>query len=88
RAVYGPGSVMEGGSATVNGQEVAGNLVFQTHYSLRTRDKIDLLLERLAAGRPYILGTRGFYVCLAVLYTLLLLLLIWQVGKKVTSAER
>jgi hypothetical protein len=88
QAVYGPASVLDGGSAYVNGQEVGGNLVFQTYYSLRTRDKIDLLLERMAQGRPYALGTKGFYVALAVLYILLLLLLIWQVGRRVASEEK
>ncbi|RPI56221.1 MAG: hypothetical protein EHM56_04640 [Chloroflexi bacterium] len=86
--VYGPASVLEGGSAYLNGQEAAGNLVFQTYYSLRTREKVDLLLERMAEGRPYLLGTKGFYVGLAILYGLLLLLLIWHVGKKVTSGEK
>jgi len=85
RVVYGPTSVLDGSSAYVNGQQVAGNLVFQTHYALRTRDKVDLLLERMAQGRPYLLGTKGFYVGLAVLYTLLLLLLIWHVGRSITS---
>jgi hypothetical protein len=88
RIAYGPGSVLDGGSAYVNGQEVAGNLVFQTHYSLRTRDKVDLLLERMAQGRPYLLGTKGFYVGLAVVYTVLLLLLIWHVGKRITAEEK
>lgn len=85
RVVYGPASVLDGGSAYFDGQKAAGNLVFQTHYTLRTRDKIDLLLERMSQGRPYLLGTKGFYVGLAVLYTLVLLLLIWHVGKIITS---
>lgn len=88
KAIYGPESTLEGGSAYVNGQEVPGNLVFQTHYTLRTREKIDLLLERMAQGRPYFLGTKGFYLGLAVVYGLLLLLLIWRVAAKIASEER
>jgi hypothetical protein len=88
RVVYGPGSVLDGGSAYVDGQQVAGNLAFQTHYSLRTRDKVDLLLERMAQGRPYLLGTKGFYVALALLYGLLLLLFLWHVGKSAMAEDR
>lgn len=78
---YGPASVLEGASAHFDGQRVAGNLVFQTHYTLRTRDKLDLLLTRLTAGRPYVLGIKGFYVGLALVYGLLLVLLFFQVSR-------
>lgn len=88
KAVYGPESELEGGSAYVNGQEVPGNLAFQTHYTLRTREKVDLLLERMALGRPYFLGTKGFYLGLAVVYGLLLLLLIWRVAGRIASEDR
>jgi hypothetical protein len=87
RAVHGPASVLDGAGAYFDGQEVPGNLVFQTHYSLRTRDKVDLLLTRLTEGRPYILGTKGFYAGLAVVYTVLLLVLIWQVARRLTAKD-
>ncbi len=87
RVVYGPASVLDGAGAYIDGQQVTGNLVFQTRYSLRTRDKIGLLLNRLTQGRPYILGTKGFYVGLAVVYTVLLLVLIWQVARRLTAKD-
>ncbi|MDD3829142.1 MAG: hypothetical protein PHY79_24495 [Anaerolineae bacterium] len=88
QAVYGPGVELEGGSALLNGQAVPGNLTFQTYYSLRTREKVDLLLERMAQGRPYFLGSRGFYVVLAAVYGLVLLLLLWSAAGKLTSEDR
>jgi hypothetical protein len=63
-------------------------LTFQTYYSLRTREKVDLLLERMAQGRPYFLGSRGSYVILAAVYGVLLLLLLWCVAGKLTSEDR
>ncbi len=69
---YDPQNILDGASAYLNGQPIAGNLEFRTHYSLRTREKVDLLLTRLAEGRPYFLGTRGFYVVLAVAYCVVL----------------
>ena len=85
RVVYGPKATLSDGSAYVDGREVAGDLVFQTYYTLRTREKVDLLLERMAEGRPYLLGTKGFYVGLAVVNALLLLLLTWQVARQIGS---
>jgi hypothetical protein len=65
---YGPQSILDGASAYLNGEPIAGNLEFRTYYSLRTREKLDVLLTRLAEGRPYFLGTKGFYIVLAVVY--------------------
>jgi hypothetical protein len=69
---YGPESVLEGASAYLNGEPLPGNLRFHSYYSLRTRERIDLLLTRMAAGRPYFLGTKGFYAGLALIYALVL----------------
>ncbi len=88
QAAYGPGSELEGGSAFLNGRAVPGNLTFQTYYSLRTREKADLLLERMAQGRPSLLSFKGFYVVLAAIYGLLLLLLLWSVAGRLASEDR
>lgn len=80
QVAYGPDSVLQGAGAWLNGQPIAGNLKFQSYYTLRTRDKIDYLLGQMAAGRPYFLGTRGFYLALAAVYGLLVTLLVWHVA--------
>jgi len=80
---YNPNAVLEGGSAYLDGQPVAGNLQFHTFYSLRTRDKIDLLLTRMTEGRPYLFGTKGFYIGLAVAYVLVLGAFLLQIARAV-----
>lgn len=82
---YSADSDLEGATATLDGDPIAGNLRFQTYYTLRTRDKLDLLLSRLAEGRPYFLGTRGFYVILAIVYALLLAIFLWQIAGLITD---
>jgi hypothetical protein len=88
---YSPYATLEGASAYLGGQPVAGDLQFHTFYSLRTRDRIDLLLTQMAEGRPYIFGTKGFYVGMAVAYALVLgvfLLLIARVILEEAEGER
>lgn len=70
--VSAPEEMLPGSSATLNGQPIPGDLWFQSYYSLRTREKIDVLLSRMADGRPYILGVKGFYVGLGAVYVLVL----------------
>jgi len=79
--LYGPEAVLEGAGAYLNGQPLAGNLRFHSYYSLRTRERIDLLLTRMAAGRPYFLGAKGFYVGLALVYGLLVAIFVIQVAR-------
>lgn len=85
---YGPDAMLDGARAYVNGQAVAGNLKFQTFYSLRTRDKVSLLLARMAEGRPYLFGTKGFYAGLAALYGLILGAFLWQLAQTILEEER
>jgi hypothetical protein len=84
---YSPDSVLENAGAYLNDQPVAGNLTFYTYYTLRTRDKVDLLLTRMAEGRPYWFGTKGFYVGLAATYILLVAVFLWQVAQAVLEKE-
>lgn len=84
---YNPDATLENAGAFVNERPVAGDLQFYTHYTLRTRDKVDLLLTRLAAGRPYWLGSKSFYVGLAGVYLLLLLAFLWHAGKAVLERK-
>jgi hypothetical protein len=78
---YGPESALAGASAYLNGEPLDGNLRFHSYYSLRTRERIDLLLTRMAAGRPYFLGTKGFYAGLALLYGLLVAIFLVQAAR-------
>ena len=84
---YSADAFVDGASAYLDGQPVAGNLQFLTYYTLRTRDKVDLLLTRMAEGRPYFLGTKGFYVGLAVTYVLVLGAFLWQTAQAVVEEE-
>jgi hypothetical protein len=80
-AHYSPEARLKGASATVNGQPVPGNLQFATFYSLRARDRVALLLTRLTQGRPYLYGTKGYYVSLALVYALTLTAFLWRVAR-------
>lgn len=82
-AHYDPDSALDGASATLNGEAISGNLKFRTFYSLRTRDKADLLLEKMAAGRPYFLGSKGFYAGLSVAYLIVLGIFLWHVAQAI-----
>jgi hypothetical protein len=56
--------------------------------SLRTRDKADLLLARMAEGRPYLFGTKGLYAGLTAVYALILGAFLWQLGQTILQEER
>lgn len=77
---YNPGSTLRGARAYLDGQPASGNLQFRTFYTLRTRDKARVLLSRLSEGRPYLLGSPGFYVALAGIYLLVLVAFLIQVA--------
>jgi hypothetical protein len=85
---YGSGAELDGAGAYVNGQPVPGNLQFQTFYSLRTRDKANLLLSRMAEGRPYIFGSKGFYVGLGLAYALALCAFLLCVARAVLREQQ
>lgn len=68
---YSPTADLDGASAYLDDRPAVGNLQFRTLYSLRTREKADLLLSQMAEGKPYFLGTKGFYVGLAIVYALI-----------------
>jgi len=80
---YSPEAVLEGASACLNGRPLTGELQFRTFYTLRTRDKADLLLSRMAEGRPYLLGAKGFYVALALTYALVLALFLLHTARAI-----
>jgi hypothetical protein len=84
---YGPAATLDGASAYFNDKPMDGNLQFHTLYSLRTREKIDLLLSRMAEGRPYLLGTKGFYIGLALAYALVLAAFLLLVAKAVLEEQ-
>jgi hypothetical protein len=84
-ALYSPDATLEAATAYLHGEPVEGSLQFRTYYSLRTRERAALLLARMAEGRPYFLGTRGFYVALLAIYGALLLLFLYQIGKIISQ---
>ena len=85
---YDPASLLHDASAYVDGQPVNGNLQFQTFYTLRTQDKINILLARMTEGRPYLLGDKGFYIGLTVVYVLLLGAFLGHIAKAIQEEER
>jgi hypothetical protein len=84
---HSPDSTLQGASAYLDNQPVAGALQFRTFYTLRTRDKVGVLLSRLAKGRPYLLGSPGFYVALAGIYLLVLAAFLLQVARAALREE-
>jgi hypothetical protein len=87
-AYYDPDSALDGASAYVEGQPVDGDLKFLTFYTLRTRDKVWLLLKRMSQGRPYLLGTGGFYIGLALVYALVLCIFLWYAARAILEDKR
>jgi hypothetical protein len=85
RVYYSPNSTLEGAIAIVDGEPVAGDLTFHTMYSLRTRERIGLLLSRMAEGRPYLIGSKAFYVILAIAYVLALGAFLYLLGARVAD---
>jgi hypothetical protein len=84
---YSPGASFDRASAYVDGQPVAGDLQFQTFYTLRTRDKAYLLLSRVAEGRPYMLGSRGLYIGLGLGYVLVLCIFLVQIAGAISVEQ-
>jgi hypothetical protein len=85
---YNPAADLDGASAYVDGQPVPGDLQFQTFYSLRTRDKLSLLLSRMAEGRPYLLGSRGFYIGLGLVYAFVLCVFIFLIARAILKESQ
>jgi hypothetical protein len=86
-AYYDPDSALDGASAYIGGQLADGDLKFLTFYTLRTRDKFRLLLRRMSEGRPYLLGTGGFYIALALVYALVLCIFLWRTARTIFEDE-
>jgi hypothetical protein len=78
---YSPTALLAGSSAYADGQPLPGNLQFRTFYSLRTRDRVGLILSRLTEGRPYLLGTPGFYIGWGLAYVLVLVVFVLQLAR-------
>jgi hypothetical protein len=83
-----PVTDIEGSSTYLNDQPLRGTLQFQTYYSLRTRDKIDLVLTNLVEGRTHLLGSKGFYVGFGLVYACMLSLFVWQIAHTVQDGRQ
>lgn len=87
-AVYfSPQDFLEGASAYLNEEPAMGNLKFRTGYSLRTREKIELLLSRMTESRPYLVGSRWFYIGLVVAYVLVLGAFLFLIAKIIVEEQ-
>lgn len=84
-ARYSPTSALQGSGAMLDGQRLAGDLQFQAVFTLTTPQKVDLLLTRMAQGRPHLLGWKGFYVGVALAYALALGTFLWQVARSLVD---
>lgn len=71
-----------------NHRAAGGDLVFLTYYQPSTLDKLDILLDRLAANKPLFWGDKRFYPLLALLYMALLSLFMVQVIKIPSRKEK
>jgi len=69
---YSSMAVLDGAGAYLDGQPVTGNLQFSTEYRLTSWEKADLLLARIATGRPGLLGIKELYAIPAAAYALIL----------------
>ena len=85
---YSPSSTLMGARAYHNGQPLVGNLQFQTYYTLSTLQKVDLILARLAEGKPRCLGSRGFLIGAGLIYVSVLSLFVWQVARAAANGEK
>ncbi len=65
----------------------SGDLVFRAYCRLDWASKADLLLGRLAAGKPLILGEKKFYMVLFGVYAVVLTLFLDQLGRHALSGE-
>ena len=66
------------GQGFINGHPTPGDMTFRIFYRMSLEQKINWVLESLAANKPSVWGNENFYVLLAVLYALLLGALLWQ----------
>jgi hypothetical protein len=80
RVRYSPSAMLERANAYLDGQPLSGSLTFHSYYNLRTHDRVDLLLSRMTEGRPYLMGSKAFYLVLAALYALGLGVFLYKVG--------
>jgi hypothetical protein len=84
---FSPNSTLEPADAYLNGEPLAGDLAFHSFYTLRTRDKVGLLLSRMTEDRPYLMGSEAFYLVLAAAYVLVLGAFLYKLGSQVAGEE-
>jgi hypothetical protein len=75
------------GARFLGGEPGGGDLVFRAYCRLDWVSKADLLLTRLAAGKPFVLGEKRFYIVLFGVYAIVLTLFLNQVGQHVLVDE-
>jgi hypothetical protein len=79
--------VYPGGERFTGHQSGNGDLVFRAYCRLDGVSKADLLLGRLAAGKPLILGEKKSYIVLFGVYAVVLTLFLDQLGQHALSGE-
>lgn len=80
-------NVYPDGERFIGQKPEGGDLVFRAYCRLDWGSKADLLLDRLAAGKPLILGEKKFYIVLFGVYAVVLTLFLDQLGQQALLGE-
>lgn len=87
-ARYLPDAQLEGAHACFDGLPQPGVIEFATRYALTPWQKIGRLLERMAAGKPGLLGRPALYASLKLAFVLCLAAMFWLVARRILDEER
>lgn len=68
------------GQGYINEHPVAGDMAFRVYYKVNPVQKINIVLESLAANKPTLLGSKYLYILLVAVYVLLVGALIWGIS--------
>jgi hypothetical protein len=68
------------GQGYINHHPVAADMAFRVYYKVDPIQKINIVLESLAANKPTLWGSKAFYMFLAAVYVLLVGALIWEIS--------
>jgi hypothetical protein len=68
------------GQGYINDQPFPGDMAFRVYYKVNPIQKVNMVLESLAAKKPTVWGSKNLYIFLVALYVLLLGALLWQIN--------
>jgi hypothetical protein len=76
-----PGDPYPDGVAYVRDEALPGDMAFKTYYKVLLQERFDFLLARLTANKPSLWGSRYFYVGLGLIYLVLSIACLAQIGR-------